>query len=174
MYLQEEETNRQLFESLAKPPLYWFAARHYKSRKHSHPRDYRPSSSCGLFAAEFAHFCAFFHKKTGIVWDARLVGVAPERAADPVVIPTVISTRPDEPVDPVLPMVETAAESLARMMACVNGEIYGSSSASTSAYFTYEKPVKGQPVGAIEHEWNLPKEDSQGCQGPAAELVVID
>ncbi|EPE03299.1 brct domain containing protein [Ophiostoma piceae UAMH 11346] len=122
-----------LFESHAKPPLYWFAARHYKSRKHSRPLDFRPSGSCGLFATEFAHFSL-------------------------PVVSTLISTRPDEPVDPILPMVETAAQSVARMMSCINGGTYEASAATTSAYFKYERPVKGQPVGAIENEENLPPE----------------
>ncbi|CAK7218889.1 anthranilate synthase / indole-3-glycerol phosphate synthase [Sporothrix curviconia] len=55
-----------LFESNARPHLYWFAARHYKSRTHTQPRCFRPSGTCQLFATEFAHFCAFFRKKTGV------------------------------------------------------------------------------------------------------------
>lgn len=55
-----------LFQSFAQPPLYWFAARHYKSRTHTQPRCFRPSGTCQLFATEFAQFCAFFRKKTGV------------------------------------------------------------------------------------------------------------
>ncbi|CAK7206753.1 hypothetical protein SEUCBS139899_009559 [Sporothrix eucalyptigena] len=55
-----------LFESNARPPLYWFVARHYKSKTHTQPRHFRPSGTCQLFVTEFAHFCAFFRKKTGV------------------------------------------------------------------------------------------------------------
>ncbi|CAK7223338.1 hypothetical protein SBRCBS47491_005174 [Sporothrix bragantina] len=55
-----------LFESNARPHLYWFAVRHYKSRTHTQPRCYRPSGTCQPFATEFAHFCGFFRKKTGV------------------------------------------------------------------------------------------------------------
>ena len=101
-------------------------------------------------------------------------------------VSTVVSTRPDEPVDPILPMVETAAQSLVEMMSCSNGGTYEASAASTSAYFKYTKPAKGQPVGAIENEENLPPEvgevdrevDKQGvgsrCQEQTVEAVVID
>ncbi|ERS96994.1 hypothetical protein HMPREF1624_06321 [Sporothrix schenckii ATCC 58251] len=55
-----------LFESFAQPPLYWFAARHYKSRTHTQPRTFRPSATCQLFGTAFGQFCGFFHKKTGV------------------------------------------------------------------------------------------------------------
>lgn len=69
----------QLFESYAQPHLYWFAARHYKSRTHTQPRDYRPSDTCQLLATELGHFCAFFAKKTGVSWDERMVTETPAR-----------------------------------------------------------------------------------------------
>lgn len=55
-----------LFQSLAQPPLYWFAARHYKSRTHTQPRSFRPSETCQLFGKAWDEFTTFFRKKTGV------------------------------------------------------------------------------------------------------------
>ena len=63
----------QLFESNAKPHLYWFAAKYLKKKGDSMPSFFRCSQTPGLFDREFAHFRFFFHKKTGITWDERLI-----------------------------------------------------------------------------------------------------
>ncbi|KAL1855233.1 hypothetical protein VTK73DRAFT_8620 [Phialemonium thermophilum] len=62
-----------LFESNAKPHLYWFAAKFYKKHRDSQPLFYRPSETPQLFDTEFARFKTFFQKKTGIQWDERLI-----------------------------------------------------------------------------------------------------
>ncbi len=173
--IEEGSADPQLFESLAKPRLYWFAARHYKSRAHTKPRNFRPSDTCQLFAAEFAHFCAFFRKKTGVAWDARLVGESPAARTStaqrpmPTAAPHRLSTADGEPL---LPMVANVSIDL-------QDEGGDAGRSTMPGYFVYEKPVssgqwkqlhslrvkltadnqtKGMPLGAIENEKNLPQE----------------
>lgn len=72
-------------------------------------------------ATEFAHFAAFFRKKTGVAWDARLVGTPPARARRSADLPP--------------------------------------------AYFTYQRPTGGKPVGVMEDARNLPREEEAHEQG---------
>ncbi|KAK0636853.1 hypothetical protein B0T17DRAFT_651542 [Bombardia bombarda] len=62
-----------LYESHAKPHLYWFVAKFYKKKHVSLPNFHRPSETPGSFNREFTEFSRFFHKKTGIPWVHRLV-----------------------------------------------------------------------------------------------------
>ncbi|KAM7199062.1 hypothetical protein V8F20_005880, partial [Naviculisporaceae sp. PSN 640] len=62
-----------LEESNAKPHLYWFFAKYYKSKGNTFARVYRPSTSPGPFQREFDHFRNFFQIKTNITWEERLV-----------------------------------------------------------------------------------------------------
>ncbi|KAK3357226.1 hypothetical protein B0T25DRAFT_579334 [Lasiosphaeria hispida] len=67
----------QLYESNAKPRLYWFVAKFFKRKGDSQPKFHRPSDFPGLFAKEFGLFEAFFQVKTGIPWERRLVAQKP-------------------------------------------------------------------------------------------------
>ncbi|KAK5653095.1 hypothetical protein OQA88_9193 [Cercophora sp. LCS_1] len=62
-----------LYESNAKPHLYWFVAKFYKRKGDSQPHFYRPSATPQLFKREFTEFETFFYKKTGVKWEQRLV-----------------------------------------------------------------------------------------------------
>ncbi|KAK4242411.1 hypothetical protein C8A03DRAFT_29342 [Achaetomium macrosporum] len=55
------------------PYLYWFVARFYKEKGDTQAKIYRPSHAPGVFAREFALFESFFHKKTGVPWEERLM-----------------------------------------------------------------------------------------------------
>ncbi|KAK3313814.1 hypothetical protein B0H66DRAFT_362840 [Apodospora peruviana] len=66
-----------LQESNAKPHLYWFFAKFYKSKTNTHAHIYRPSTIPGSFEREFRYFKSFFEKKTGVPWDERLVRTGP-------------------------------------------------------------------------------------------------
>ncbi len=66
-----------LYESNAKPSLYYFAAKHYRKKGDSHSQVFRPSSTPRLLDIELTHFEDFFYKKTGVKWDKRLVTTAP-------------------------------------------------------------------------------------------------
>lgn len=76
----------QLYESNARPYLYWFVAKFFKRKGDSQPNYYRPSDTPGLFWREFNLFEHFFEKKTGIPWKKRLILCKPPaRVADAVV-----------------------------------------------------------------------------------------
>ncbi|KAG5813500.1 hypothetical protein H9Q71_003741 [Fusarium xylarioides] len=64
--------NRQLWESNAKPHLYWFTAKFLKQKGSSQPMYHRPSSHEGKWRAEMELFMDFFKKKTGIAWEDRV------------------------------------------------------------------------------------------------------
>ncbi|KLU89082.1 hypothetical protein MAPG_08058 [Magnaporthiopsis poae ATCC 64411] len=66
-----ERFDLTLFESRAKPHLYWFAAKHYKKKGSSRTSYYRPSSSCQTYQHELALFKSFFLNKTGVRWEDR-------------------------------------------------------------------------------------------------------
>ncbi|EFX02641.1 brct domain containing protein [Grosmannia clavigera kw1407] len=119
-----------LFESDARPHLYWFAARHYKSRTHTQPRDYRPSDTCRLFETEFRHFCTFFARKTGVSWDERMVAEAPTK--------TMKDTNTKEAdVHDLSVILDFGPE--------------------TSSYFRYVRPARGMPMGVIDKAENMPR-----------------
>lgn len=63
----------KLFESTARPPLFLFAAKYFRRNGDAHPAYFRPSDCSGLFDDEFGHFRRFFHAKTGIQWEDRVV-----------------------------------------------------------------------------------------------------
>ncbi|KAK1750686.1 hypothetical protein QBC47DRAFT_352744 [Echria macrotheca] len=65
-----------LYESNAKPHMYWFCAKFYKRKGDAQPNYYRPSGTPGSFWREFGAFEAFFEKKTGVRWERRLLGNA--------------------------------------------------------------------------------------------------
>ncbi|KAK7428933.1 hypothetical protein QQZ08_004550 [Neonectria magnoliae] len=62
-----------LWESDAKPHLYWFTAKFLKKRGNSQPSYYRPSPCSGKWRAEMDLFMEFFRIKTGIDWEDRVV-----------------------------------------------------------------------------------------------------
>ncbi|KAK3374963.1 hypothetical protein B0H63DRAFT_526253 [Podospora didyma] len=61
------------YQSKAQPYLYWFVAKYYKKKGDNQPKFHRPSETSGTFRREFKLFKDFFHKKTGISWEQRLV-----------------------------------------------------------------------------------------------------
>ncbi|ROT42841.1 hypothetical protein SODALDRAFT_392255 [Sodiomyces alkalinus F11] len=64
-----------LFQSNAKPRLYWFAAKMYKKTEGKCWREagiHRPRDCSGSFKSELASFKAFFKLKTGIDWCDRI------------------------------------------------------------------------------------------------------
>ncbi|KAF4332534.1 hypothetical protein FBEOM_13665 [Fusarium beomiforme] len=61
-----------LWESNAKPHLYWFTAKFLKHKGSSQPSYHRPSPHQGKWRAEMELFMAFFKKKTGIDWQDRV------------------------------------------------------------------------------------------------------
>ncbi|KAF7562688.1 hypothetical protein G7046_g1428 [Stylonectria norvegica] len=61
-----------LWESNAKPHLYWFTAKFLKKKGDSQPSYHRPSICSGKWRAEFDHFTEFFRIKTGIDWEDRV------------------------------------------------------------------------------------------------------
>ncbi|KAK4196135.1 hypothetical protein QBC40DRAFT_314102 [Triangularia verruculosa] len=68
-----EKYTLTLYESIAKPPLYFFCAKYSKSSTDTLPKYYRPSETPQLFWTEYTHFIEFFHKKTGVEWRKRLL-----------------------------------------------------------------------------------------------------
>ncbi|KAL8417721.1 hypothetical protein RB594_001390 [Gaeumannomyces avenae] len=66
-----ERFDLTLFESRARPHLYWFAAKHYKKKGSSQTSYYRPSGSCQTYEHELALFKSFFLNKTGVHWEDR-------------------------------------------------------------------------------------------------------
>ncbi|PHH87059.1 hypothetical protein CDD83_9353 [Cordyceps sp. RAO-2017] len=62
-----------LWESNAKPHLYWFTARFLKRRGSSQPSYYRPSRCSGKWRREMDLFADFFRIKTGIEWPDRVL-----------------------------------------------------------------------------------------------------
>ncbi|KAF5546361.1 hypothetical protein FNAPI_8869 [Fusarium napiforme] len=61
-----------LWESNAKPHLYWFTAKFLKQKGSSQPMYHRPSPHEGKWRAEMDLFMEFFKKKTGIAWEDRV------------------------------------------------------------------------------------------------------
>ncbi|KAG5925321.1 hypothetical protein E4U42_004419 [Claviceps africana] len=76
---QHERYVLYLFESNAKPPLFWFAAKYFRRKGDSQPAYFRPSHYSGPFDDELRHFKGFFQAKTGIEWEDRVThyGVMP-------------------------------------------------------------------------------------------------
>ncbi|KAL6901717.1 hypothetical protein GGI43DRAFT_433761 [Trichoderma evansii] len=62
-----------LWESNAKPHLYWFTAKFIKKKGDSQPRFHRPSPCSGPWRREMDLFMDFFHIKTGIEWQDRVL-----------------------------------------------------------------------------------------------------
>ncbi|XXG96574.1 hypothetical protein Hte_002860 [Hypoxylon texense] len=115
-----------LWESNAKPHLYHFVTKFYKKPRENRPIIYRPHDTPGLLKRELDDFKSFFHKKTGIEWDERIVkqgtmpadkfqyqpptggkpvGLVPD--FDVIPQPSELSSLPDNssstPVEPALP-----------------------------------------------------------------------
>ncbi|KHO00737.1 anthranilate synthase component II [Metarhizium album ARSEF 1941] len=64
---------RGLYESNAKPHLYWFAAKYSKSKGDTQPHYYRETEFPTLRRAQMGAFKAFFQLKTGIRWSERII-----------------------------------------------------------------------------------------------------
>ncbi|KAI9167463.1 Multifunctional tryptophan biosynthesis protein [Paramyrothecium foliicola] len=62
-----------LWESNAKPPLYWFTAKFLKKKGDSQPSYYRPSPCSGKWRSEMDLFMDFFRIKTGVEWPDRIL-----------------------------------------------------------------------------------------------------
>ncbi|KAH6890480.1 hypothetical protein B0T10DRAFT_605968 [Thelonectria olida] len=62
-----------LWESNAKPHLYWFTAKFLKNKGNSQPKYHRPSPHSGKWRAEMDLFMDFFRIKTGIDWEDRVI-----------------------------------------------------------------------------------------------------
>ncbi|KAK0748856.1 hypothetical protein B0T21DRAFT_421241 [Apiosordaria backusii] len=76
-----EKYTLTLYESTAKPPLYFFCAKYSKSSTDTLPKYYRPSETPQLFWTEYTHFVEFFQKKTGVEWRKRLLFCGPGKEA---------------------------------------------------------------------------------------------
>ncbi|KAM0476708.1 hypothetical protein ACHAPX_006129 [Trichoderma viride] len=63
-----------LWESNAKPHLYWFTAKFMKKKGDSQPSFHRPSPCSGPWRREMDLFIDFFRIKTGIEWQDRVLG----------------------------------------------------------------------------------------------------
>ncbi|KAL7930024.1 hypothetical protein V8C35DRAFT_330763 [Trichoderma chlorosporum] len=63
-----------LWESNAKPHLYWFTAKFMKKKGDSQPSFHRPSPCSGPWRQEMDLFMEFFRIKTGIEWQDRVIG----------------------------------------------------------------------------------------------------
>ncbi|KAH7143949.1 hypothetical protein EDB81DRAFT_857361 [Dactylonectria macrodidyma] len=61
-----------LWESDAKPRLYWFTAKFLKKKGNSQPSYYRPSPCSGKWRTEMDLFMEFFRIKTGLDWEDRV------------------------------------------------------------------------------------------------------
>lgn len=75
-YLESGHRERHvlyLFESIARPPLFLFAAEYFRRNGDAQPAYFRQSDCSGLFDDEFGHFRRFFRAKTGIRWEDRVV-----------------------------------------------------------------------------------------------------
>ncbi|KAL7900855.1 hypothetical protein HDV63DRAFT_402251 [Trichoderma sp. SZMC 28014] len=62
-----------LWESNAKPHLYWFTAKFMKKKGDSQPSFHRPNSCSGPWRREMHLFMDFFRIKTGIEWQDRVL-----------------------------------------------------------------------------------------------------
>ncbi|KAK1242587.1 hypothetical protein MKX08_005399 [Trichoderma sp. CBMAI-0020] len=62
-----------LWESNAKPHLYWFTAKYMKKKGDSQPSFHRPSPCSGPWRREMDLFVGFFRIKTGIEWQDRVL-----------------------------------------------------------------------------------------------------
>ncbi|KAM0464832.1 hypothetical protein ACHAPV_002672 [Trichoderma viride] len=62
-----------LWESNAKPHLYWFTAKFMKKKGNSQPSFHRPSPCSGPWRREMDLFIDFFRIKTGIEWQDRVL-----------------------------------------------------------------------------------------------------
>ncbi|RFU75950.1 anthranilate synthase component ii [Trichoderma arundinaceum] len=62
-----------LWESNAKPHLYWFTAKFMKKKGDSQPSFHRPSPCSGPWRQEMDLFMDFFRIKTGIEWQDRVI-----------------------------------------------------------------------------------------------------
>ncbi|KJZ72856.1 hypothetical protein HIM_07800 [Hirsutella minnesotensis 3608] len=62
-----------LWESNAKPHLYWFTAKFLKRKGDSRPKYHRWSCCSGKWRREMDHFMHFFRLKTGIEWQDRVL-----------------------------------------------------------------------------------------------------
>ncbi|KAF7538435.1 hypothetical protein G7Z17_g12641 [Cylindrodendrum hubeiense] len=62
-----------LWESDAKPHLYWFTAKFLKKRGNSQPSYHRPSPCSGKWRVEMDLFMEFFRIKTGVDWEDRVI-----------------------------------------------------------------------------------------------------
>ncbi|KAF4989590.1 hypothetical protein FDECE_14664 [Fusarium decemcellulare] len=61
-----------LWESNAKPHLYWFTAKFIKRRGNTQPTYHRPSIYPGKWRVHMDQFMQFFRTKTGIPWEDRV------------------------------------------------------------------------------------------------------
>ncbi|PNY24566.1 Uncharacterized protein TCAP_05496 [Tolypocladium capitatum] len=64
----------QLWESNARPHLYWFTARFLKRKGDGQPSYHRPSRCSGKWRREMDLFMEFFRIKTGLAWQDRVLG----------------------------------------------------------------------------------------------------
>lgn len=64
---------KKLWESNAKPHLYWFTAKFIKKKGDSKPRFHRPSLCSGPWRREMDLFMDFFRIKTRIEWQDRVL-----------------------------------------------------------------------------------------------------
>ncbi|UNI21394.1 hypothetical protein JDV02_007388 [Purpureocillium takamizusanense] len=62
-----------LWESNAKPHLYWFTAKFLKRKGDSQPTYHRPSPHSGKWRHEMDLMTDFFRKKTGVAWEDRVL-----------------------------------------------------------------------------------------------------
>ncbi|KAK4174002.1 hypothetical protein QBC36DRAFT_358500 [Triangularia setosa] len=122
-----------LYESIATPPLYFFCAKYSKSSTDTLPKYYRPSETPQLFWTEYTHFIEFFHKKTGVEWQKRLLFCGEGKA------PVGIKRKGKErKVDD-----GEGVEGLER------------------GWFKYTSPTGGKPVGWVPEEY-VPREELEG------------
>ncbi|PFH60382.1 hypothetical protein XA68_11045 [Ophiocordyceps unilateralis] len=63
-----------LWESNAKPHLYWFTAKFLKRKGDNQPSYHRPSRCSGKWRREMDLLMSFFRLKTGIEWQDRVLG----------------------------------------------------------------------------------------------------
>ncbi|KAK2590613.1 hypothetical protein QQS21_011715, partial [Conoideocrella luteorostrata] len=69
---QAEKYTLYLFESIAQPRLYWFAAKHSKCKGDSNPRHFRNGNFSTRLTPQLDYFKYFFRRKTGIDWEDRV------------------------------------------------------------------------------------------------------
>ncbi|TWU72610.1 hypothetical protein ED733_003802 [Metarhizium rileyi] len=70
---QLEKYTLYLYESRAKPPLYWFAVKYSKRKGGTQPYYYRETEYPTLWDTQMDAFMAFFKEKTGIDWSERII-----------------------------------------------------------------------------------------------------